>query len=358
MPASLRDLRPQSAPLLVAVAPSRRLASLQMSSANEAPGVTNVRYWDDAASDWDSVHDTFVSDTSGVIRRVFARHLGRTDDVIDFGCGGGRYLAFLSARCRSILGIDISAKLCAIAQKDVVDRRHLTNVTIQCADLGASSAHAKLSLPRCDACVCTNVLISPEPTTRANILTLMASSVRPGGRLLLLVPATGSALNIRTQHTRWLRERRKRGYKPCARLEAPEGTSAADERHGIFQRAGVRTKHYRLAEVQALLSAHGFTKVLAAERVQYSWDSEFDPPTRFLDRDAAVRRPFDWLLVAERDTLTTPTSTARPATAPPKASRGVGVGVLQPPPQAVSIPAQRAVPVPVHRAAPLRPRWI
>jgi hypothetical protein len=148
---------------------------------------------------------------------------------------------------------------------------------------------------------------------------------------------------------------------------------------GIFQRTGVRTKHFRLAELQATLREHGFGSMIRAERVEYSWDTEvrrppkartkhgtglghgpclastshmraltltrylrasqFEPPTRFLDKDRSLRRPFDWLIVAQRSgepssdrgthaSLSTSASEAsvgqrpRPYTAAPSASVG------------------------------------
>ena len=39
----------------------------------------------------------------------------------------------------------------------------------------------------CTAAICTNVLLSPEPQTRANILNLIADRLRPGGKLFVHV---------------------------------------------------------------------------------------------------------------------------------------------------------------------------
>ena len=293
-------VRPKSAPVPVTIKVRSNRCVLQMVPMNEAAGVTNARYWDRAAACWDDIHDTFKTDVWGVMKCALAKHCKPTDEVIDFGCGGGRYLAFVAPRCKHVLGLDISAALLEIARKDVVEQKRLRNVELRVADLGAHGSIERLQLPPSDLAICTNVLLSPEPRTRSNILRLMATSVSDGGRLVLLVPAVSSALNIRTQHVRWVQERRRRGYDRDDDDEAAEATTASDEQRGVFQRCGVRTQHFRLTELQAALREHGFPVILSAERVEYSWSTEFEPPTRWLDRDSSVQRPFDWLVVAER----------------------------------------------------------
>ena len=301
--ASNKSRRPQSAPLIVAArsTPTRRV--LQMTAMNEAPGVTNKRYWETLAESWNDCQDTFATDQWGVIKRTLQQHLKTTDQVIDFGCGSGRYFAYVAPRVEHVLGLDISEKLLDLA-RSLMKQKGLTNVEVRQADLGSLSPQTdKLSadLPACDVAICANVLISPEACTRGVIANLMRSAVRPGGKLVLVVPSVASALNIRDQHKRWVKERRRRGYERDASIEAPEDSNDADERRGVFQREGVRTKHFRLVDVQAMLAQHGFSRVVQVERVEYSWNTEFEKPTRFLDRDASVKRPFDWLVVAVRD---------------------------------------------------------
>ena len=286
---------------------------MQMTPVVELPGQTNVQYWEYAARHWDDIHDTFASDENGVIFRALRMHCRRNDFAVDFGCGGGRWLQPLAARCKQVLGLDISPGLLNIARRKVVERLNLSNVVLECADLGARMPNVR-GLPKhaVDLAICANVLISPEPCTRANILSLIAASLRPGGTLVLLVPAVASALNIRETHKRWVRERRRRGLRP-SKEEVAEATDANDDRRGIFRRVGVRTKHYRLVELQALLHEHGFHPIVSIERVEFSWDSEFERPTNFLDRDSRLRRPFDWLVVCRRETSDSAEATSAPS---------------------------------------------
>ena len=293
--------RPTSATPLTTIVVRNTRCIQQMVSLTEAPGVSNVRYWDAAATAWEDIQDTFICDTSGVIKRALNAHIGKSDELIDFGCGGGRYLKFVSPRCRHVLGLDISAALLEIARKEVLEKHKLQNVDLQVADLGANGSVKRLGLPACDVGMCMNVLLSPEFTTISNIMAVMGASVRPGGKLVLLVPAVASALNISATHVKWVKERRRRGYERDDDEEAAEASCPSDEHRGVFQRWGVRTQHFRLADVKRLLAEFGFTRVLAAERVEYSWSTEFCAPSRWLDRDSSIQKPFDWLVIALRN---------------------------------------------------------
>ena len=175
--------RPVSAPV------RRTNGIVQMTCADKA-GVTNKKYWDLAAKEWDGIQDTIVTDSYGVIRRALARHMRASDVCIDFGCGGGRYLQFLRRHCRQVIGLDISDALIELAKREVTLHR-LTNVELRVEDLGSNGVVARVgpTLPTCTFAVCTNVLLSPEPTTRRNILELIADRLAPGGKLGL-APAT------------------------------------------------------------------------------------------------------------------------------------------------------------------------
>ena len=54
------------------------------------------------------------------------RLLSKTARVLDFGCGMGRVAAVLASHCASVVGLDVSAKMIAEAQRRHADRPELT----------------------------------------------------------------------------------------------------------------------------------------------------------------------------------------------------------------------------------------
>mmetsp|Transcript_3498 Transcript_3498/g.7345 ORF Transcript_3498/g.7345 Transcript_3498/m.7345 type:complete len:159 (+) Transcript_3498:876-1352(+) len=144
--------------------------------------------------------------------------------------------------------------------------------------------------------LCANVLISPEPCTRDAILRAIVACCKPGASILILVPALRSITLTRTLHTRWVTERRRRRLRPSP-LEMQEPRNAADAKRGIFCLDGVRTKHFTVVEMQDIIKQYGL-ELVEHTRVEYSWETEFDEPTDFLEEMS--ERPFDWLFVVRK----------------------------------------------------------
>jgi hypothetical protein len=71
-----------------------------------------------------------------------------------------------------------------------------------------------------------------------------------------------------------------------AKAEAPDG---------LVDRGGSRQKHFARNELRDLLARHGF-RTKKIQRVTYPWQKEgLRKP-----RNAGTRRPWDWLVLAER----------------------------------------------------------
>lgn len=276
------------------------------------PNVTSVDYWDGVGEDWnDEIHDSLAEDVGGVAKAAIAEFSAPEEPAIDFGCGVGKYLPLLASHCSRVVGLDISRRLLAIARKEL-EAAGVPDFRLHRADLGASTLE-RLSLPQAGLALCVNVLISPEPCTRDAILANVAESLRPRGHLVLVVPSVRSAVLTRTMLPRWLEERRRRKLRaPSFNPEEP--TCAADEAAGVFCREGVRTKHFKEAEMRKQLKRAGFDEVVATRRVEYNWWTEFPDTLDFLDA-ATTERPHDLLFVARR--------------AAPRGGAGVGAGAEQ-----------------------------
>lgn len=266
------------------------------------PNRTSGDYWDKMGEDWnDEIMCSLEEDTVGVIMRSIKEHCCADRPTIDFGCGVGKFLPALAQRSHSVLGLDISRRLLAIARRAAVENHNLKNVRLKRADLGTCNLCKMGVASNAALAMCANVLISPESATRRAIVRNIAKSLAPGtGILLLVVPAIKSAQLCQRTHAFWLAElRRRRGKRFRLRAEhKPEATNEKDERRGIFCRDGVRTKHYGNAEVRKLLRDEGFA-VLSTEPVEYSWSTEFDELAEWLD-ETVEARPHDMLVVARR----------------------------------------------------------
>ena len=273
---------------------------LQMDALN-CPNYTSTEYWDTMGKNWTGeIMSSIDEDVNGIIKHCLDNYCARSPGslAVDFGCGVGLYIPSLAARCENVVGLDISRRLIALARKDC-DRRGLTGVRFKRSDLGTCDIR-KLGLEgRVNLAVCANVLISPQRETRRAIMHNVVGSLQKGGHLLLVIPAVRSALLCQQAHSVWLAERHRLRVRPCKGVvEYPEATTPADERRGIFRRDGVRTKHFRQAELRKILAAH-MLELILLDRVEYDWLTEFQGPVDILEKTFA-ERPFDWIAIARK----------------------------------------------------------
>lgn len=272
---------------------------IQMDALN-CPNHTSTDYWDSWAADWTGeIISSIDDDLNGVIKAAIETYCtsGPSSLALDFGCGVGLYLPSLAERSESVLGLDISRKLIAIARKDC-EARGYSNVRLKKTDLGTCDIR-KMNLENIATfAVCANVLISPEPCTRRSILANLAAAVKPDGHVLLVVPATRSAQLIERAHGVWLAERQRLRLKTEKCDELPETSTVGDAKRGIYRRDDVRTKHYRQKEICKQLQKVQL-EVVKMEKVEYSWRTEFDTPVDILE-ETFEEKPFDWLVIAKR----------------------------------------------------------
>jgi SAM-dependent methyltransferase len=251
----------------------------------------DVRYWEDVGDDYEEkVFDSQKSDLAGVVLERLREHADARSVACDFGCGVGHYLALLAPLHRHVYGFDFAP---ALLRQAAVRCRGLDNVTLGRADL--ASARAKLPIPKVRLGVCANVLISDDARHRRNILRTIHRHLVRGGHALFVVPALESALWSNAQLVEWNErlgfshdEALASGLKPSAR-------SARELLQGLVRLDGVPTKHYLREEALLMLRDHGF-HVTSVDKVEYSWDTEFEKPPRWMKEPG----PWDWLLVARK----------------------------------------------------------
>jgi 2-polyprenyl-3-methyl-5-hydroxy-6-metoxy-1,4-benzoquinol methylase len=254
------------------------------------------KYWEKVARDYDGeIFDSLASDRNGTILghidRISGRAGRRSGVACDFGCGVGKYLPVLAKRFGMVHATDISDECVRQARAAC---GHLKNIAIQQGDLSVL-ANAASKSGSADFVLCTNVLIMPSEKMRAGILKRLAAVVRPGGSLLLLVPALESALFAHTRRTEWLRRSPGAHVVPSTTLTGASGTMGRNILGGILGIDGVRTKHWLKEELVTTLRAAGFG-VAAVEKAEYDWTTEYTRPPRWM-KDPY---PWDWVAVGTR----------------------------------------------------------
>lgn len=234
----------------------------------------NREYWDQQADDWEGqIFDSLSEDLRGVIRRAIQRAARRSDRVLDFGCGVGGYLSFLSREFREVHAIDWSARCVARARERT---RRLGNVTVE-----RNTPRVLRRLEGAFGCVvAANVVIHPNAGVRRRLWLAIRRTARRGATSLFVVPSLESAQYCE-------RVRRRLGLARAA------GANDVRAAAGIVPIEGVPTKHYAADELRSVLAAAGF-RLTVLTPVRYAWSSEG------LAQLAGTRRrlPWDWLAEA------------------------------------------------------------
>jgi SAM-dependent methyltransferase len=241
-----------------------------------------------SSADWDGVARRFetrvchvlAEDRSGIVAAAVARERVRlrrrhASTAIDFGCGIGRALQLLARTFDRVIAVD-GSRACLERAREKTPRSGAIEFVL--ADL----ARKRLALPKADVALCINVALTPDRRDRRRILENAASSLKRGGRLLLVVPALESDLLVR----------RRVGDLNGRRAREKAGERVAD---GIVDAGGVLTKHWTREEILLLAPELG-CETISIERVEYAWSTELvHPPRSFREP-----YPWDWLGVLER----------------------------------------------------------
>ncbi len=232
--------------------------------------------------EWDKLADEFEREVCDITRETKGGQIARlmrtlpvsakTSVLVDLGCGLGTFVERYGPLFRRTFAVEHAPRIIARAKKRLAKREDITWLT-------ASMAPAAWRIGRvADLTVCMNVITMPEARIRARMWDGIARVTKKRGHALIVVPSIESDRMV---------ERVAYGTRRAeAMTEAPDG---------LVDRGGSRQKHFARAELEALLGAHGF-RVTKMQRVFYPWQKEgLRKP-----RGAGTRRPWDWLVLAER----------------------------------------------------------
>jgi SAM-dependent methyltransferase len=242
------------------------------SAASALPGRQSGRYWDAAAATWeDEIFSSFHNDRKGVIAAALKQAADPQASIADFGCGIGIYLPLLSRLFGDVHGFEQSAACVSVARKTVKAQR---NVAVHVASRTAARWRGAF-----DVVLCANAAIHPRRAVWRGVLQSAFELLRPRGRLILVVPALGSARLL---------------ARAESHLDEPSLVVTHDAA-GAAQVSidGVPTKHYTGAELKRELGALGCAGI-DVRRIEYSWNCHGMRAPKAL-RGA---RPWDWLVTA------------------------------------------------------------
>ena len=241
--------------------------------------------WDRIAPDFDEwVLDVAANDRQGLISNCLQRLGGKDRIAADIGCGVGRGLDMIAEHFGKVYATDISRNCLAIAERDLA-RFH--NIRYIHADLSVEHG-----LPEpVDVAVCTNTLLIASLQKREAMFHHLCQCVKPGGHLLLVVPALESALYV---SYRMVRNNRYSGMPPKAALSKARREMSALE-HGIVLIDGVPTKHHLKEELHDLLEAERML-VIATDKIEYPWSFVMEEPPEGMSGYC----PWNWMVVAQR----------------------------------------------------------
>ena len=244
-------------------------------------------HWNGIATRYeDEIFDVFKSDKGKILPTYFKKYANKGHSVIDFGCGIGKAFPYLAPSFKEILAIDISAECLARAKSNP-----WSNIAFKRADL----TQPGLELPPADFAFCCNVIMLPEIKKNEAMIRNIHKSLRVNGAAVIVVPSFESIFYSSWRLMEWYRKEGVRPDEiPGSELSYYKG-SKIDILRGVMKISGVPTKHYLQPEIEVLFRNAGLS-VLAIDKVEYDWNTEFNSPPEWMQEPY----PWDWLVECKK----------------------------------------------------------
>jgi SAM-dependent methyltransferase len=240
------------------------------------------KHWNKIGAGYDDeIFDVFQSDRLKKLPLLFEKHADSTRTAIDFGCGTGKALQYLSPAFREVIAVDISTELLNIARG-----REYKNVTFRQVDLTR-----RFKMPPADFGFCCNVVMLPDQARNEVMFKNIRKSIKAGGSAVFVLPSLDSFFYSALRMMEWYR---REGVDVPDIIESEfDGFRGArrDIIRGIVSIDGVKTKHYSLPELELILPQSGFT-INSIERLEYDWNTEFSKPPSWMKSPY----PWDWVV--------------------------------------------------------------
>jgi 2-polyprenyl-3-methyl-5-hydroxy-6-metoxy-1,4-benzoquinol methylase len=243
-------------------------------------------YWEKIAPSYETViFDVLKNDTSGKIVKSILSFADPKKSIIDIGCAVGKWMPVLAPVFGKVQAIDISNNNLKIAAKKYPQ---YTNITYERVDMSATT----VKINKYDAAICINAILTSSLKKRDLFFKHMASYIKKGGDLVLVVPSLESKLFSHIIANKY-------NVDDAKKDKAPTGKRAISQiryiKDGVTDIDDVPTKHFLKEELKLLLSLAGF-EVEKIEKINYKWSTEFHKPPSWLKNP----QPWDWMVKAKK----------------------------------------------------------
>jgi len=243
-------------------------------------------YWEKIAPSYETeIFDVLKNDKSGKIVKSILSFADPKKSVIDIGCAVGKWMPVLAPVFGKVQAIDISNNNLKIAAKKYPQ---YTNISYERVDMSAPTVKAK----KYDAAICINAILTSSLKKRNLFFKHMASFIKKGGDLVLVVPSLESKLFSHIIANKY-------NVDDAKKDKAPTGKRAISQiryiKDGVTDIDDVPTKHFLKEELELLLNLAGF-KVEKIEKINYKWSTEFHKPPTWLKNP----QPWDWMVKAKK----------------------------------------------------------
>jgi 2-polyprenyl-3-methyl-5-hydroxy-6-metoxy-1,4-benzoquinol methylase len=243
-------------------------------------------YWEKMAPKYETeIFDVLKNDASGKIVKSILSFASKKKSIIDIGCAVGKWMPVLAPNFGKVQAIDISDKNLKIAAQKY---KQFDNISYERVDMSASTVRKQ----KYDAAICINAILTAHLKKRNLFFKHMASFLKKGGDLVLVVPSLESKLYTHIIANKFNVDDAKNDKAPTGKRAITQIRYIKD---GVTDIDDVPTKHFLKEELDLLLTLEGF-KVLEIEKIKYNWNTEFHKPPTWLKNP----KPWDWLVVAKK----------------------------------------------------------
>ncbi len=189
------------------------------------------KFWEKQATDYKTAFER-LDELAQYLDRTESRHVFSVirvrpeDEVLDLGCGTGRWAFAFAEKCRYVLGVDFSKTMIRRAQQ-IAEERGVKNV-----EFAVESVQMFQPQKRFDIIIISGVLVYFDDSELESLIQNVRQSLKPGGRIISReTVAIHKRIDVRGEYNEKIGDYYSATYR------------TADEYHRLFQKAGLELQY-------------------------------------------------------------------------------------------------------------------